>query len=104
MVKMMTLDQLSSGGVRSFDLCQVWVGPQWSSQRGDAKSVLTKSIEQWHFHEFKTCSILDAVSAQVQSDHLGRSNAAVTLPTLLSAHSSDLDGSGLATRLRCVSR
>lgn len=64
----------------------------------------TKSIERWHSYESETCSILDAASAQVQSYHLGRPNAAVTLSTLLSAHSSDLNGSGLATRLRCVSR
>lgn len=70
------------------------------SDTGEAKTVSTEPIEQWHSYESKTRSTRAAV--WVRRHHLECPDTAVTLPSLLSVHSSDLGGSGLATRPSCV--
>jgi hypothetical protein len=64
----------------------------------------TEATEQRHLHDYCTPSPPDVIPICAQSHYLGRLDTTITLPSLLPAGSSSLDGSGLVTQLHCVGR
>jgi hypothetical protein len=71
---------------------------------GEAKSAPTEPTEQPHLYESKTRSPPDVAPTRIRDRHLGHIDTTVTFPSLLSAESSSLDGSGPVTQLHCVGR
>lgn len=64
----------------------------------------TEAIEQRHLHDYSNPSPLDVTPMCAQGHHLGRLDTTITLPSLLPAGSSSLDGSGLVIQLQYVGR
>lgn len=64
----------------------------------------TEATEQRHLHDYSTPSPPDVIPICAQGHHFERLDTTITLPSLLPARLSSLDGSGLVTQLQCVGR
>lgn len=62
----------------------------------------TEVTEQRHLHDYSSSSPPDVIPICAQGYHLGRLDMPITLPSLLPAISSSLDGSDLVTQLHRV--
>ena len=62
----------------------------------------TEATEQQYFRQYSTSSPPDVTPICARGHHLRRLDTTITLPSLLPARSSTLDGPGLFTQLHCV--